>query len=86
MPNASIKDDDVMYDELRDQGDSNEQAVRSTNGAVPRSRSRIGRRGGRSGPYDTWTVLELRERARELGLTGYSSLSKSDLIFELRNH
>lgn len=85
MPNASIKDD-VMYKELRDQGDSNETAARISDAAPPRSRSRIGRRGGRSGPYDTWTVLELRERARELGLTGYSSLSKSDLIFELRNH
>ncbi|MCP9271870.1 DUF7218 family protein [Mycolicibacterium arenosum] len=85
MPNASIKDD-VMYDELRDQGDSKEKAASISNAAASRGRSRIGRRGGRSGPYDTWTVLELRERARELGLTGYSSLSKSDLIFELRNH
>ena len=76
MPNASIKDD-VMYDELSKEGDSS---------AASRGRSRIGRRGGRSGPYDTWTVLELRERARELGLTGYSSLSKADLVFELRNH
>lgn len=72
MPSASIENDTV-HDELRGQGSS-------------RGRSRIGRRGGRSGPYDTWTVLELRERARELGLTGYSSLSKADLIFELRNH
>jgi hypothetical protein len=75
MTSASIKDQ-IMHDELREQGTS----------MTRRNRSRIGRHGGRTGPYDTWTVLELRERARELGLTGYSSLSKSDLIFELRNH
>lgn len=85
MSNALIKGD-TMYEEMRDQGNSEESSARASNGATSRGRSRIGRRGGRSGPYDTWTVLELRQRARELGLTGYSSLSKSDLIFELRNH
>jgi hypothetical protein len=85
MPNTSIKDE-AMYEELREEGNSKEKAARISNAAAGRGRSRIGRRGGRSGPYDTWTVLELRERARELGLTGYSSLSKADLVFELRNH
>lgn len=85
MPSASIKDD-RLHEELRDEGNSTEKSARVPNAAASRGRSRIGRRGGRSGPYDTWTVLELRERARELGLTGYSSLSKADLIFELRNH
>ena len=45
-----------------------------------------GRRVGWFGAYDSWTVPELRARAKELGLTGYSALSKSDLVFELRNH
>ncbi len=40
----------------------------------------------RSGSYDSWTVAELKVRAREFGLTGYSGLNKSDLIAELRNH
>lgn len=85
MPNASIKDE-AMYEELRGQGNSEEKSARIANAAAAEGRSRVGRRGGRSGPYDTWTVLELRERARELGMTGYSNLSKSDLIFELRNY
>ena len=46
----------------------------------------MARKGGRSGSYEAWTVLELRSKARELGLTGYSGLNKSDLIDELRNH
>lgn len=85
MPNASIKDEE-LYEELRDDGDSKEKAARIANAAARQGRSRVGRRGGRAGPYDTWTVLELRKRAKELGLTGYSALNKSDLIDELRKH
>lgn len=85
MPNASIKDQE-LYEELRHQGDSKEKAARISNAAAARGRSAVGRRGGRSGAYDSWTVPELRKRAKELGMTGYSALSKSDLIFELRNH
>jgi hypothetical protein len=85
MPNAAIKDQE-LYEELRDEGDSKEKAARISNAAAARGRSSVGRRGGRSGAYDSWTVPELRKRAKELGMTGYSSLSKSDLIFELRNH
>jgi hypothetical protein len=85
MPNPSIKDEG-MYEEVREQGDSKEKAARISNAAAARGRSAVGRAGGRSGSYDSWTVLELRARARELGVTGYSALNKSDLISELRNH
>jgi hypothetical protein len=85
MPSASIKDED-MYDELREQGDSEEKAARISNAAAARGRPVVSRRGGRSGSYDSWTVLELRARAKELGITGYSGLNKSDLVAELRNH
>jgi hypothetical protein len=85
MPNASIKDED-MYDELREQGDSKEKAARISNAAAAQGRSTVGRRGGRHGSYDSWTVVELRKRAKELGIRGYTGLNKSDLISELRNH
>jgi hypothetical protein len=84
MLNA-IKDEE-MYDELREQGDSEEKAARISNAAAANGRSAVGRKGGRSGAYDSWTVLELRARAKELGITGYSGLNKSDLISELREH
>jgi hypothetical protein len=85
MPNASIKAEE-MYDALREHGNSNEKAARISNAAAATSRSAVGRNGGRSGSYDAWTVLELRARAKELGITGYSGLNKSDLISELREH
>lgn len=36
--------------------------------------------------YQDRTVDELRSRAKELGLKGYSSLRKSELIDAFRNH
>ena len=86
MLNASIKAEG-MYDERREQGNSQEQAARMSYAAATTGRSAVGRKGGgRAGSYDAWTVLELRTRAKELGITGYSGLNKSDLISELREH
>ncbi len=85
MPNSSIKNE-KMYEELRKQGDSKEKAARISNAAAARGRSSVGRKGGKSGSYDDWTVHDLKKRAKELGLTGYSSLKKDDLISALRNH
>jgi hypothetical protein len=82
MTNASIKDEE-MYDDLREHGDSKEKAAHA---GAARGRSSVGRKRGRSGSYDSWTVVELRARAKELGITGYSGLNKSDLIWELREH
>jgi len=88
MPNRrmnSIKDPE-LYEELRKDGNSKEKSARIANAAAARGRSSVGRKGGRSGDYDDWTVERLRARARELGMSGYSSAKKSDLIAMLRNH
>jgi hypothetical protein len=39
-----------------------------------------------AGSYDDWTVAELRKRAKELGLSGYSGKKKSALLALLRDH
>ena len=83
--NSSIKDPE-LYEELRDDGASKEKAARISNAAAARGRSALGRKGGRSGDYEDWTVKELKQRAKELGLTGYSDKKKSELVTTLRNH
>jgi Rho termination factor, N-terminal domain len=84
-PGPSVKDDET-YEALRDEGASKEKAARIANASAQRGRADVGAKGGRSGSYEDWTVDELRSRARELGLSGYSSMRKADLIELLRNH
>ena len=83
--NASLKDPE-LYEELRDDGASKEKAARISNAAAKQGRSAIGRKGGEHGDYEDWTVGELKHRAKELGLHGYSDKRKSELISALRNH
>ena len=85
MPNPAIKNE-KMYEKLRKQGESKEKAARIANASARRSTSSVGRKGGKSGSYSDWTVPELKKRAKELGLSGYSGLTKSRLISKIRNH
>ena len=48
-------------------------------------RSSVGKKGGKSGSYDDWKVEDLRKRAKELGMSGYSGKNKSELVSMLRN-
>jgi hypothetical protein len=36
--------------------------------------------------YEGWTVTELKERARQLGISGYSDLNKERLIALIRSY
>jgi hypothetical protein len=85
MPNPSIKNE-KMYQDLRKEGDSKEKAARISNAAAARGKSSVGRKGGKSGSYQDWTVSALKKRAKELGMSGYSNLTKDKLIAKLRNH
>jgi hypothetical protein len=81
----SLKDPE-LYEELRDDGASKEKAARISNAAARDGRKKVGKRGGESGSYEDWTVADLRSRAKEIGMTGYSGKKKSELIDMLRNH
>jgi hypothetical protein len=85
MPNSSIKNE-KLYEDLRKQGDSKEKAARISNAAAAQGKSAVGRKGGKSGSYDDWTVADLKKRARGLGVSGYSGLTKNKLISKIRNH
>lgn len=78
--------DPELYDRLRDEGNSAEKAARISNAAAKEGRSQVGRRGGNAEDYEDRTVPELRRRAKELGLGGYSGLRKAELIELLRDH
>jgi hypothetical protein len=82
--NPSLKDPE-LYEKLRDDGASKSKAARISNAAAKQGRSKIGEKGGESGSYEDWTVAELRDRAREIGLSGYSGKRKSELVSMLRN-
>ncbi|MDR7110679.1 hypothetical protein J2X03_000535 [Microbacterium trichothecenolyticum] len=82
---SNLKDRE-MYEELRKDGASKEKAARISNAAAAQGRRTVGRRGANAKDYDDRTVPELRKRAKELGLTGYSGKKKSELISMIRNH
>lgn len=77
-----------MYEALRDEGNSKEKSARISNAAAQKGNSekKVAAKGGRSGSYGDWTVDDLKKRAKELGVTGYSDLKKADLIEALREH
>ena len=84
-PGPSVKDLEI-YEEIRAKGGSKEKAARIANSAAARGRSSVGKKGGHSGSYDDWAVADLRKRAKDLGLSGYSGKKKSQLVSMLRNH
>lgn len=84
MPNPTIKNE-KLYEDLRKEGNSKQKSARIANAAAARGKSAVGRKGGKSGSFDDWTVTDLKKRAKELGLSGYSNLTKDKLISKIRN-
>lgn len=76
-----IKDDE-QYEALRREGASKEKAARIAN----TSRSKAGKRGGKSPAYEDWSKDDLYQRAKDIGIEGRSGMNKGELIRALRNH
>ncbi|MGO2938669.1 MAG: DUF7218 family protein [Glutamicibacter arilaitensis] len=81
---SRIKDEE-LYEELRDEGNSKQKSARIANAAARDGRSAVGKRGGKAGDYEDWSVQQLRDRAREIGVEGRSKMRKAKLIKALRN-
>ena len=85
MPRAQIKDERT-YQKLREQDASKEKSARIANAAAATSRSKVGRKGGKSPSYDDWSKVDLLKRAREISIKGRSSMTKPQLVKALRSH
>ncbi|MDF2232635.1 Rho termination factor N-terminal domain-containing protein [Albimonas sp. CAU 1670] len=82
MARSSIKDQST-YEALREEGASKEKAARIANAKAAGDKPSA--RGGKAPPYEDWTVDELRARARELDVSGRSTMKKAELIEALRS-
>ncbi len=71
----SIKNEE-QYEALRDKGMSKEKAARIANSEDT----------GGGTQYENRTKKELDEQAKEIGISGYSNMTKDELIEKLRNH
>ena len=85
MPRAQIKDEKT-YQALRREGNSEEKSARIANATAGSSRKQVGRKGGKSPSYADWSKEDLVKRARELGVKGRSTMTKTQLIDALRHH
>ncbi len=81
----SVKND-RQYEAIRKQGASKEKAARIANASANEGKSKVGRRGGKSGSYEDWSKKDLYEKAKEVGIDGRSSMDKKELVSALRNH
>jgi hypothetical protein len=79
MGRPSIKNED-QYDALIDKGYSQEKAARIAN------TEDSGEKGGKAEKYEERTKEELYNQAKEIGIDGRSSMSKTELIHALRNN
>jgi hypothetical protein len=85
MPRAQIKDEKT-YQGLGGRGKSKEKSARIANAVAATSARKVGRKVGKSGSYDDRTKPDPVRRAREIGITGRSAMSRAELVKALRDH
>jgi hypothetical protein len=83
-PGPSVKDKE-LYEKLRDEGNSKSKSARIANAAAATSRTKVGKKGGKSPSYSEWKKSDLLTQAKKVGIKGRSKLDKKGLVKALRN-
>jgi hypothetical protein len=78
---SSVKDD-RQYEALRKKGTSKEKAARIANSP----RKKTAKKGGKAARYEDWSKSDLIDKAKQVGISGRSNMSKGELVRALRNH
>ena len=76
---AQIKDD-KLYDDLRQQGASKEKAARIANAKAAGTLDHPG------GTLEQRSKADLLKEAREIGISGRSTMTKAELVKAIRGH
>ena len=84
MPKSQVKSTKIA--KLPKQRGSREKPVRIVRSAASSSQIKAVRRSGTSSSLDEWSKEDLIKRARQLGISGRSSMNKSQLVSALRKH
>jgi hypothetical protein len=69
-----------QYEKLRSSGTSKSKAARISNAGKGAQR-----KGAKQASYNDWSKDDLMKRARDLGISGRSSMNKSELVKALRS-
>ena len=77
----TVKDEE-RYEAMREEGMSKQKAARIANTDA----TIAGKRGGKASPYEEWSMEELYDKARQVGIEGRSSMNKGQLIYALRHN
>ncbi|WP_028046958.1 Rho termination factor [Cellulomonas sp. URHE0023] len=84
LPDPRMRDASV-YEDLLGGSARQQKAARDAEAAVSTSRADASTTVGGSGPYEDWSVEELRHRAAELDIAGRSTMDKDELVAALRH-
>ena len=82
MPASQVKSSKIA--KLPKQRGSKEKPVRMPSSS--HSSHSVKRSSGASSSFDGWSKEDLIKRARQLGISGRSSMNKSQLVIALRKH
>jgi hypothetical protein len=80
MPRSQVKSTKIA--KLPKQRGSKEKPAR----IASTSHSQVSKRSGTSSSFSEWSKEDLIKRARQLGISGRSSMNKSQLVSALRKH